>query len=199
MENENYQKELFEFETPKKAAAKFGSVFQRNDLVILTAERMVFAAIGMLMLMVVFFALGVEKGKADGYAAARASMTASDRIVVSPIVPVKTAAVSVVKPKPIAAITNITPKISPQPAVSKKPSAALDRGKPYTIVAASFSREDFALREVNRLKADGLEAFIHYGEAYYLACVGSFENKRDAEKILNKVKRVRRDAYVRLR
>jgi len=201
MENENYQKELFEFKATKKATAGFGNIFQRNDLaIVLTAEKMVFAAIGMIMLMVVFFALGVEKGKAASHAAARAPKEVIRDIIVSPVAPVKTSpSVSVVKPKPVVTVTNITPKTSPKPAAREKARAASGKSKPYTVVAGAFLREDFALREVDKLRANGLEAFVYYVEPYYLACVGAFRDTRSAKKVLSKVKRMRWDAYVKLR
>lgn len=188
METEKYQRELFEFEAPKKAAPRLGNIFQKADFaIILTPEKMVFAAIGMIMLMVVFFALGVEKGKAAVRAKSAPPKAISSEIAASPIIP-----------RMVVTATNITPKISP-PAPPKKNQAAFDRSKPYTIVAAAFSREDFALKEVGKLKANGLEAFVYYGEPYYLACAGFFQSKNGAQKILNKVKQMHRDAYVRLR
>lgn len=172
METEKYQKELFEFESPKKAAARFGNMFSRTDFAItLTPEKMVFMAIGIMMLMVVFFALGVEKGKS-----ARA-----------PVVVAKS-----------AAATNITPRINP-PAATVKARAVFDKTKPYTVVAAAFSREDLALKEVGKLRMAGLDAFVHYGESYYLACVGSFPSREGSLKILNKIRQMHRDAYVKLR
>ena len=199
MENENYQKELFEFEAPKKTAARFGNIFQRTGFVVtLTPEKMVFAAIGIVMLMVVFFALGVEKGKAVSYTGSITPKMVYREIVTSPARPEIRTVVSVARPKPVVGATNITPKTT-LPTAPKKSQAAFDKSKPYTIVAAAFSREDFATKEAVKLKADGLEAFVYYGEPYYLACVGSFQDKVSAQKILNKVRQMHRDAYVRLR
>ncbi|MDP2928968.1 MAG: SPOR domain-containing protein [Candidatus Omnitrophota bacterium] len=199
MEKENYQKELFEFEAPKRAAARFGNIFQKTDFVItLTPEKMVFAAIGVIMLMVVFFALGVEKGKAIVYAGPRVPKAISGEVIAFTAIPERRAAVSVTMPKSVVAAANIAPKMS-LPAAPKKTQTALDRNKPYTIVAAAFSREDFALKEAGKLRANGLEAFAYYGEPYYLTCVGSFQDKRSAQKVLNKVRQMHRDAYVRVR
>src|SRR3989338_2025093 len=66
MEDSRFQKELFEFSPPKKRRfSGFGRLFKSNDLVVrLSAERMVFILIASLMLMVVIYALGVERGKA---------------------------------------------------------------------------------------------------------------------------------------
>ena len=198
METEKYQKELFEFESPKKAQARFGSIFPRTDLaIILTPEKMVFAAIGVTMLMVVFFALGVEKGKSAAYAKFAATKTITKNIVAAQALSVKSVQAPIVVTKSVVA-TNITPKINP-PAAAVKAQAVFDKTKPYMIVAAAFSREDLALKEVGKLKMAGLEAFVYYGEPYYLACVGSFQSKDGDRKILNKVRQMHRDAYVRLR
>lgn len=198
MENEKYQRELFEFESQKKPTARFGGIFPRSDFaLILTPEKMVFAAIGIVMLMVVFFAFGVEKGRSAAYTKFTAVKPVIGNLVAAPIIPAKPAAAPFVTVKsPVA--TNITPKINLSgPAV--KTQAAFDKTKPYTVVAAAFSRKDLALQEIGKLKSAGLEAFVFYGEPYYLACAGSFQNKESAQKILNKVKQMHKDAYVRLR
>jgi Sporulation related domain. len=199
MDNEKYQKELFEFESPKKAAVRFGGIFPRSDLAItLTPEKMVFAAIGAIMLMVIFFALGVEKGRSSAYAKLTETKTVAKEIVSAPEIPLKPAKVPVVAVNNAPA-TNVTRKIGPPPAVTVRTQAVFDKTKPYMIVAAAFSREDLALKEVGRLKTAGLEAFVYYGEPYYLASIGSFQSREGAQKILKKVRQMHKDAYVRLR
>lgn len=196
---DKYQKELFEFETPKKPAARFGNIFQRADFaIVLTAEKMVFTAIGLIMLMVIFFALGVEKGKSAVYSRPAAAKAAIATSVAAPEAPVKTAAVTITASRPIVPTTNITPK-SAVSAITARTQAAYDKTKPYTVVAAAFSRADFAAQEAAKLKMNGLEAYVYYGEPYYLACVGSFQNKEGAQKILSRVKQMHKDAYVRVR
>ncbi len=198
MENEKCQKELFEFETPKKQSVKFGGIFPRTDFAItLTPEKVVFTAIGLIMLSVVFFALGVEKGKSSFYKRiTAANVIAKDKAGV-PAIPIKDRADPIFVPKK-AVGTNVALKID-RNAPAVKAQAVFDKTMPYTVVAAAFSREEFAIKEVGKLKAAGLEAFIYYGEPYYLACVGSFKNKEAAQKILRKVRQMYRDAYVRLR
>jgi len=198
METEKYQKELFEFESPKKATARFGNIFPRTDFAItLTPEKMVFAAIGVIMLIVIFFALGVEKGRSAARLKFTATKTTVKDIVAAQALLMKSARAPIVVTKSAAA-TNITPKIN-LPAAAIRAQAVFDKTKPYMVVAAAFSREDLALKEVGKLRTAGLEAFTYYGEPYYLACVGSFQSKNGARDILNKVRRMHRDAYVRLR
>jgi hypothetical protein len=90
MEKYNVQKELFEeLQAPKRQPRRFGRLFQRGDFSIsLNAERIVFVSIGIIMLLVVFFALGVERGKAVS-----ANLSQSMRRVTSP--PAQQAAVQV--------------------------------------------------------------------------------------------------------
>lgn len=189
MENEKYQKELFEFEQAKRQKPRFGQFFQKTDFAItLTAEKIVFISIGIIMLMVVFFALGVEKGKS--FANAQAS---------APQAQPKTLAITTEQIKAATASTNISPKSG---TLVEPKRARLEpdvKDKPYTIVAAAFSRQDFASKEVARLNASGLEAFVYHSDPYYLACVGSFASKDSALKLLGKVRQIHRDAYVRLR
>ncbi|MDD5174401.1 MAG: SPOR domain-containing protein [Candidatus Omnitrophota bacterium] len=198
MESEKYQKELFEFESPKKVQARFGNIFPRADFAItLTPEKMVFAAIGIIMLMVIFFALGVEKGKSSNYTEFTTTKTTAKNTAAEQVLPVNPVPAPIVVTKSVAA-TNITPRTK-TPVSAVKPRAVFDKTRPYMVVAGAFSREDFALKEVGKLKAAGLEAFVYYGEPYYLACVGSFPNKDAARRTLNKVRQMHRDAYVRSR
>ena len=203
MENDNLQKELFEFEPPKRAHRhKFGQLFQRSDFcVVFTAEKLVFVSIGIIMLMVVFFAIGVEKGKSQIQKAAVPLVPEEASVSQAPV---KTITEPIKQIKTSTASTNVTSKTAPvkaapetQKAQGQSAQPAGDR--PYIIVAATFSRQDFAAKEANLLKASGLDAFVLKSEPYYLACVGSFVNKDSAKNILSKVRQLHRDAYVRLR
>lgn len=206
MENERYQKELFEFEAPKKQKSRFGQLFQKTDFIItLTAEKLVFIGIAIIMLFVVSFALGVEKGKS----VSRQDISVESKEAVSVKAPAQTAVAQVqaralptvnAQNKTTIAKTNITPKDKMASAVEpQKMQVLADKNKPYTIVAATFKRQDFAASEVSRLKKAGMEAFVYYSEPYYLACIGSFVSKDSALKSLGKARQMHRDAYVRLK
>jgi len=191
MEKENTQKELFKFDSPKKHPEGFRRFFQKTDLILsLSAEKLVFVSIGIVMLIVVSFALGVERGKAIS------STNTESRT--SQTLPAKEAE----QARAVNTVTNITPKERVQAAAVKSPAQAqkqANKDKSYTIVAGAFTKKSSADQEASRLKVSGLEAFVYYSEPYYLACVGSFANKESAEKILGKVKQMHRDAYVRMR
>ena len=198
MEKDNIQKELFnEFDAPRKKPKGFGQFFQKTDFAVsLSPEKLVFVSIGMTMLLVVSFALGVERGK-----------VISGNIIQADAPVAQAPAKQVVQVKAPVAVTNIAPKEKTQANIAKTVSGPVpvqvknlaDKSKPYTIVAATFSKEVYAAKEAAQLKGNGFEAFVLKSEPYYLACVGSFANKDSAQKILNKVKQMHRDAYIRLR
>ena len=206
MDKDNTQKELFEFEQTRKQPKGFGQLFQKADFAVsLSAERMVFVSIGIMMLLVVSFALGVERGKAVSAGApasteipcSRAGSAVEKAAVVTQ--PAAQPRIAAGAPVQQAVRAKAQPLVAKKAQISTQPQAADDKSKPYTIVAAAFSKEVFAAQEVNRLKTGGIEAFVCHGEPYYLACVGAFASKDSAQKTLNKVRQIHRDAYVRLK
>jgi cell division protein FtsN len=74
-------------------------------------------------------------------------------------------------------------------------------GQPYSIAAAAFRTRDSAEASLVLLRKQGLSAFIIYQEPYYRVYVGAFAGKNDAKakRDLEKVKRVFKDAYIKLR
>jgi cell division septation protein DedD len=203
MEKDNIQKELFELEAPKKRPKnRFSQLFQKTDFMIgLSAEKLVFVSIGIVLLLVVFFALGVERGKTITVRTAQISTVSTQAPVQRPaaVVPAQQAP----QVKTAGAAANVASKEKVMvPAAKPAPVSAQslpDKSKPYTIVAASFSKEVFANQEVVSLRANGLEAFVIKSDPYYLACVGAFANKDGAKITLNKVRQMHKDAYVRAR
>ncbi len=187
MEKDNIQKELFEFQAPKKQSRKFGQLLQQPDFAIsLNTEKLVFIAIGMILLLVVSFALGVERGKAISQKASEVSTAIAQAAIPAPAQPVQG---QPAEPKVQLAAAETRPA-----AVKMQPPA-----KTYTIVAAAFSKEASAVKESDRLKSLGLEPFVYYSKPYYLVCAGSFPDKDSAQKDLGKVRKKYRDAYVKSR
>lgn len=188
MEKDNIQKELFEFDVPKRRPSSLRQLFQKTDFkVSLSAEKLVFVSIGIIMLLVVFFALGVENGKAISVKAADVgpvTMRTPIQATAQGVSPSAAPAQKAVPVKSVSTVTNIAPK---------------GKTQPYTIAAASFSKETYAVKEVNRLKGSGFEAFVLKSDPYYLVCIGSFTNKDSAKMTLNKIRQMYKDAYVRLR
>ena len=130
MDEENNQKELFEFKKPKRSFPKLSNFlpkadFERNILITLSLEKVIFIFIGMIMAMVVVYALGVEIGRSR----------AEERIV-----------------SRVAAKKTV---LLPVPA---KPIQA--KAKAYVIIAGAFTRKDNAMISITRLRQAGYDAYL---------------------------------------
>lgn len=181
MEEDRYQKELFEFEKQKKPFPRFGRIFLKSNFgLTFSMEKLVFISIGLIMLMVIIYALGVERGKS-----LRPQAIVQNRVVSQ----------APLEPKPIQQVHAI-PAPTPPTTKTQPPK---EQDKPYTIVAVTFLRKDTALAEVNRLKKEGFESFIAESDSYFLVCVGAYDDKEGAKPMLSKVKKIYKDAYLKLR
>ena len=186
MEEEKYQKELFEFEEPKKPFSKFTNMLPKRDFegriaLSLTFEKIVFIFIGTVMVMVLVFALGVENGKFRGD---RAKIIKAAKVV--PVAP---------KARPLQYNSGAAPKARP---LQSDSGAAV---KPYTIVAATFSKKETAQAAAAFLTKEGSSASVVFSDPYYRVCVGSYTDMygTQIQRDLAKVKRIYKDAFVRVR
>ncbi|MDD3905082.1 MAG: SPOR domain-containing protein [Candidatus Omnitrophica bacterium] len=206
MDEEKYQKELFEFEKPKRFFPRLSNLFpkadfERNVILTLTLDRAVFIAIGIIMAMVVVYAMGVEKGKQLPVEAVQQAVGAimvpakSAPTVPSATMPAKLAPVPAVKALPAARILQ---------AVKAQPAARIPapvKTTPYTIVAVTLARKDTALREAEKLKGQGYNVYIVRSGAYFQVCVGAYADKTTAQsqKDLTNIRRLYKDAYLKSR
>ncbi len=203
MDEEKYQKELFEFEKPKRFFPKLSDFFpkadfERNVVLTLTLDRAVFIAIGIIMVMVVVYALGIEAGKSvvmEGSNPATASVPQVAKIVTP-----KPANIAqnnkTISQSAIAATTQVATKAPASvPAVS-------NANKPYyTIVAVTFTGKDIAMQEIDKLKKQGYSAALIQSDRYFQVCIGAYADKTGAlsQRDLKKVRRLYKDAYLKLR
>lgn len=188
MEEEKYQKELFEnFEQPKKPFSKFTNLLPKRDFegriaLSLTLDKVVFSFIGMVMVMVLVFALGVENGKSR--------KTPKALPVVRAVVP------AAAKPRPQQYDSGAAAK----PLLQQPESAPLPT-KPYTIVAATFSKKETAQAAAAFLIREGFSSAVVYSDPYYRVCVGTYADmySTQVQRDLAKVRRIYKDAFLRAR
>jgi hypothetical protein len=195
MEEEKNQKNLFEFEEPKKPFSKFTNMLPKRDFegkiaLSLTFEKIVFIFIGIVMVMVLVFALGVENGKSRGD---RARIIMAAKVV--PVASKPVAVVAAPKARPLQSDSGAAPKARPLQSDSGTTA------KPYTIVAATFSKKETAQAAVAFLTKEGSNASVVFSDPYYRVCVGSYIDMygTQVQKDLAKVKRIYKDALVRVR
>ena len=157
MEDKPYQQELFEFETPKGYAQKKADpIFPKGKFsVTLTLDRLVFISIGVIMLMVALYALGVEKGKSYAVSAAKKAQQAA--LAKQPAKANFTVVVSRYTRKETAlAEVNVLR--------SEKINAFAVQNTPYFLVCVgSYPSKEAAQSVVNRLKTRFKEAYIKTG------------------------------------
>ncbi len=182
MEEERLQKELFPFENPKKRFSGFAGIFRKAGIdgsvfaITFKIDKLVFISIAIIMMLVIVYALGVEKGRSS-----------------RPIAAIAPA----LRPAPLKAV----PEIKTQPVSVPAVAAVKEIIKPYTIAVASLSKKDTAIEEAARIKIDGLDSFVIYSKPYYVVCVGAFADKTSSasQKELARVRRFCRDAYFKQR
>jgi len=159
MEDKPYQQELFEFETPKGYAQKKADpIFPKGKFsVTLTLDRLVFISIGVIMLMVALYALGVEKGKSYANSAAAVKKIRQAVLAKQPAKASYTVVVARYTRKETAmAEANLLR--------SEKLSAfALQNAPHFLVCVGSYPSKEAAQSAVNRLKARFKDAYIKTG------------------------------------
>ena len=136
--------------------------------------------------MVLFFSLGVERGKKVALIQVSQSLAAASRTP------------ELVKPEPAEKpVGRISVKHEVKP-VRPKPKAAddkrevleikIDEDLKYTIQVASFKKEINANKEAKTLETKGFETFVMPKGSYSIVCVGRFAEKNDARLHAKKLK-----------
>ncbi|OGW83641.1 MAG: hypothetical protein A2987_04670 [Omnitrophica bacterium RIFCSPLOWO2_01_FULL_45_10] len=214
MERETYQKELFEFNKPRKSKFfRFRDILPKVHLdnrlsIALTLERVIFISIGITLLMVVIYALGVEKGKTLQMSAALPQVRDLKKAPVAQKEtenPVSRPAIAKLESKEKTALTPValdTPQgtdMGAKEVVQKGP--VREKAGTFTIVAATFIQKDKALQEVDRLKRRAFDAFLRQSDAYFQVCIGVYPDKESgpSRRALSKVRQIYKDAYFRLK
>ena len=214
MEEEKYQKELFEFEQPKRSFSKLTDILPKADFegrrsLTLTIEKAVFISIGVVMAMVVVYALGVESGRSRSVSAAAPKRAPAKKAAVRQPSAKKVSVPAIAQKEAAAAGKTIidTAQIKPskQPAAAKDTAApsraAIAAAQPYSIAAAAFRTRESAEASLVLLRKQDLSAFIMYQEPYYRVYVGVYDDRNDAKskRDLEKVRRVFKDAFIKKR
>ena len=162
----------------------------------LSQENLIFFAIGFIMLLIVCYSWGVERGK--------------NLVQLIPLYPDTLTGTSghkraqesedIQEVKQEQAQKRPTKK-SPKPQVKKikvKLAQAKNVAKtlPY-IQIASFRTDKYARREIDQLKNRGYQPFLAQWGEYRVVCVGGYKNKDEAAMALKQLKKVYADCILR--
>jgi len=143
-------------------------------------------AISALILYVLVFSFGVEKGKEMALNEIKAEKAKKMKMAEE----LQTVQVGVEPPLPAAA---------PAPVAVPKPAPSVLTGK-YTIQLITFTSRPRAEEEVKKLKSKGQRAFVLPSGKFFLICIDAFEEMKDAREKLAELQSeglAPDDAYVR--
>jgi len=178
-EKRQVQKELFDEFTPAQKKRQSRNVFHPKPKKIFTLffEHLVLVSIGVIMIAVIAFSLGVEKGKRrakeEGYDIAVSVNGFKENLPSEEAVQVETA--------PIKDIEEVKAQLPER----------------YTIQVASFIEKDIADKQASTLKAQGFDAFVLEKGKYSILCIGRFASKDNASKEQKLLRKKYDDCFIR--
>ncbi|MFH1847621.1 MAG: SPOR domain-containing protein [Candidatus Omnitrophota bacterium] len=170
------QPELFrEFESYAQRRPLHKNLVPNKSLTLtLTYDRIIAAALGLILICGLIYIIGIEHGRGKKQAVAG--------------VPQKTAAVQSEKAEPA------------RPAEPAAPDAEAARPDPlYTIQIATFKSEALARKEIENAGDMGLRMRISEMNGYYQVWAGEFSKKEDAQRYAQKLKDRYKDCFIRKR
>lgn len=179
--NERFQLELF---NQPKDTARINNPDNFSLLgYIRNYEKIILFIICFIVIGIIAFSLGVEKGKKHLEPAINQKYDLA------------------VKPEKIIT-TPLTPEITPQntqenAATKENADPKKELANNYTIQIASFKNKTSAKKEVQSLEKSGWTTLILNRSGYNVVCIGNFETKEKAGKLLTKIRKKYKDGFIR--
>ncbi len=204
MSQRTVQKELFdEFKAPRRRIRQQPyPPSKAHKALNISYEQVIFVGIAVIMLMVLVFSLGVERGK---------------RLVSQPaakktVEPLKPAAVAQkpepasVKPardsstKPLKPVEPEKPKaVPPPPPAESRAAAARKNTSIFTLQIVAYRSKRTAQKELKKLSEKGYDPFIITEGGYYQICVGEHRTKDELNKHLGELQKSYKGSFIRKR
>ena len=153
-----------------------------------------FGGIFALVLYVLVFSFGVEKGKRYTLAELKAEKTKQEALQKDPV----TLQPLVLAQPDVNPVTGSMPR--PAPAPSDISSSLPTQKGQYTIQLIAFKSRELAAKEVERLKKEGHEGFIAAQGKFFFVCTDAFEKVSEAKEKLLQLREkgfAPADAYIR--
>lgn len=178
-----FQSELFEeFIKPekKREIQKSHPIVRRYRLFLnISYEQLVFFVIALIMIMVLVFSLGVERGK---------SLLETP----APVEPEIAREPEIELPSSTEIQKEVVLKPPPQEIIKKV-------SKPYTIQVATYRQKKSAKKELENLRKRGLDSYIISNNGKYEVCVGEYVDRDSAKKNIKRLKKDYKDCFLRRR
>jgi len=180
----------------------------------LSYESLALIVIGVIILTLVGFILGIERGKSLQNVGVKGLMSRDKPIrqteVVSPSLKFPETPVVLTeldkggKRRPVKeqSVEEPAPAVQPAPKrfVRGSPELPSEKTELYTIQLITYSREEAAWKEIKKLEKAGYNDFSVVEEnGYYKVCAGGFVTEKEAKKNLRRFRRRYRDCFTRLK
>jgi len=180
----------------------------------LSYESLVFIAIGVIILALVGFILGVERGKSLQNAGLKELMVRDKPIrrteVVNPTLKFPETPTVLTEldkgkkegPEKEHNAEEPAPAVQPAPKrfVRSFPELPLEETELYTIQLITYSRKESARKELKKLEKSGCNNLSIVEEnGYYKVCAGGYVTQKEAKKNLRRFRMLYRDCFTRLK
>jgi len=176
-----------------------GDQSRKRKIVSIPLDTLVLSSVALVLLLVLFFSLGVEKGKRNAFIALERDKDTAPQLQTSELqVPLRrSATVGAVSAQPVAAvpIEPAKPTLVAVPVVAT-PEETFSAGK-YSVQIASFQRESAANDEARRLQRKGFSVTVLKKGKFSVVCVGAFDEYKEAQKQCETLKKTYKDCFIR--
>lgn len=176
----------------------------------LSLENIIVLVIFISLSFLLFFSLGVEKGRRQTRIESSLQLSSPKETVSSQEVKPFHASTPltqtpILKSSPQKSDIELFPKVAKNSALTgvkiMQVVSSVDKNQPggrkYTIQVASFERDSFAKKEEDSLKIQGYKTILKTSGRFRSLCVGSFNDKQEAEAILRKLRTKYQDCFIR--
>ncbi|MFH0731872.1 MAG: SPOR domain-containing protein [Candidatus Omnitrophota bacterium] len=184
------QQELFEeFSQPANTKRKRLSHDTAKKIYTFTFsnEQMIFGSIGFIILLIICFSLGVEKGKRINRAVQPQIKQEQAAVIPAPESAIPAKKIEPIKRAPLLKAEPIKPKQEPvKPAVSD-----------YVVQCAAHASKAGAEKEKALLVNNGYQALVIESGKYFVVYATGFSNKEQAKAACEKLKSKYKDCFVR--
>lgn len=190
-DDKDKQRELFSNEAYVSKKPKRNRLWLGKIAISLSYENIIIVAIGLIMILIVCYSLGVERGKYLAQVAGAGQEWQRRAEEIKDIQPEQEQAQE-------APVTE-----SPQPKKEKLKvkRASLEeapRALPY-IQVASFRTDKYAREETEQLRSKGYQAFATRWGKYSVVCVSGYKNKDEAFRDLKQLRKLYADCILHSR
>lgn len=184
-DNKEYQAELFnEFSDEPAKQRRFikRSERQKKITLVISREKLIFSVISVILLYVIFFSLGIERGKKIANRSLNSNMHSTAVALQNKNVENQNQKTTAEKNvSNLETTTQIVPELK----------------EFYSIQAAAYSNLSRAEKEASKVRAGGNEAIIDSNGKYHLLLIGKFKDKKDATALKKKLANKYKGCYVR--